>query len=100
MCGCKSNQGQFYPYFDQVVLLSAPLEVILERVAARSNNPYGKSAAERAEIAHYVQTVQPLLRRGATLELDTSSLTVSQVADRIVALIGVPEEAPSPSQTS
>ena len=86
VCGCKTNQGTFYRYFDAVVLLSAPLEVILERVAARSDNPYGKSAAERAEIAHYLQTVQPLLRRGATLDLDTSTLTVAEVADHLMAL--------------
>lgn len=32
--GCVSNQGKFYPRFDAVVLLSAPANVILERVAS------------------------------------------------------------------
>src|SRR3954468_6256581 len=41
VAGCKSNQGQFYPLFDHVVLLSAPAEVLLARVAARRDNPYG-----------------------------------------------------------
>ncbi len=31
--GCVSNQTKFYPRFDAVVLLSAPADVILERVA-------------------------------------------------------------------
>src|SRR6185312_9862514 len=31
--GCMSNQGKFYDRFDAVVLLSAPLDVIVERVA-------------------------------------------------------------------
>ncbi|GGQ93795.1 AAA family ATPase [Deinococcus ruber] len=82
--GCKTNQGKFYAYFDQIVLLSAPLDVLLERVAARTNNPYGKSAHEREEIVRNFQTFGPLLRRGATAELDTSTLTVSQIANRIL----------------
>ena len=33
--GTVSNQGRFYPLFDAIVLLTAPLEVLLARVAAR-----------------------------------------------------------------
>ena len=68
--GTVANQGRFYDRFDQVVLLSAPLGVLLDRVSARSTNPYGKSAEHRAEIERYVREVEPLLRRGATVELD------------------------------
>ncbi|WP_376847305.1 AAA family ATPase [Camelliibacillus cellulosilyticus] len=49
VAGCKSNQGKFYPLFDHVVLLRAPADVILNRIAQRKNNPYGKSPEERAE---------------------------------------------------
>jgi shikimate kinase len=68
--GTVDNQGRFYDRFDHVVLLSAPVEVLLERVRRRTNNPYGRTVDQRAEIVHYVRTVEPLLRRGATLELD------------------------------
>ncbi|PWD52344.1 ATP-binding protein [Serinibacter arcticus] len=68
--GTVENQGAFYGRFDAVVLLSAPLDVLLHRVATRTDNPYGRTTADRAEIAGYVETVEPLLRRGATLELD------------------------------
>ena len=37
-----SNQGGFYPRFDAVVLLSAPADVLLRRIAARTTNDYGK----------------------------------------------------------
>jgi len=70
VAGTVENQGLFYDRFDHVVLLSAPLETLLERVASRTGNPYGKAEREQAEIAEYVDTVEPLLRRGATLELD------------------------------
>ncbi len=68
--GTVANQGRFYDRFDHVVLLSVPLDVLLIRVAKRSNNPYGKTAEQQAEIERYVGEVEPLLRRGATLELD------------------------------
>src|SRR5215213_4733855 len=68
--GTVDDQGRFYDRFDAVVLLSAPLGVLLERVSARTTNPYGTTPEQREEIAGYVRTVEPLLRRGATHELD------------------------------
>src|SRR3954471_23573711 len=48
--GCVSNQGKLYPRFDAVVVLSAPAEVILERVAGRGSNAFGKRDVERERI--------------------------------------------------
>jgi shikimate kinase len=73
VAGCKSNQGKFYPLFDHVVLLSAPAEVMLARIADRTTNSYGKAAAERNLILHHLATVEPLLRRSATVEIDASA---------------------------
>ncbi len=46
--GTVENQGRFYDRFEHVVLLSAPVEVLIERVASRTNNPYGRSADQQA----------------------------------------------------
>jgi len=81
--GCKSNQGQFYPQFDHVVLLSAPVPVLLERLATRTTNAYGKHPDERAQVLEYVRTVEPLLRCGACLEVDTRP-PVAQVITTIL----------------
>ncbi len=70
VAGTAENQGRFYDRFQHVVLLSAPAEVLIERVRRRTNNPYGTTPAQQAEILGYLQTVEPLLRAGATLELD------------------------------
>ncbi len=78
--GTVDNQGLFYEYFDHVVLLSAPLETLLDRVRTRTSNPYGRRPQERDEIAGYLETVEPLLRRGATLELDARAELGSLVA--------------------
>jgi shikimate kinase len=83
--GTVENQGQFYDRFEHVVLLSAPLPVLIDRVSRRTNNPYGGTPEQRAEIAQYVQTVEPLLRRGATLELDGRQ-PVIELADAIERL--------------
>jgi hypothetical protein len=65
--GCSPNQGKFYPQFDHIVLLTAPAAVIVERLANRTTNPYGKHPDEVARVLYLQQTVQPLLRRGAGL---------------------------------
>lgn len=78
--GCVSNQALFYPRFDHVVLLSAPVQVLVERLATRKNNPYGKRPEELAEILGYVETVEPLLRSGADAEIDTSPPLAEVVA--------------------
>lgn len=71
--GCKSNQADFYDSFDHVVLLSAPVDVMLSRIASRTNNPYGKSDEERQMILEHQRFIEPLLRKSATLEIDTTA---------------------------
>ena len=85
VAGCVANQGRFYPRFDAVVLLSAPTELILERVAARDSNKFGKTAHERTKILSDLEEFEPLLRIGATTEIDTRS-PLSEVADELERL--------------
>jgi len=87
VAGTVANQGRFYDRFEHVVLLSAPLDVLLERVASRTNNPYGKSVEERAGIERHLVEVEPLLRRGATLELDGRRPT-AELADALEEVVG------------
>ncbi len=84
--GTASNQVEFYPWFDHVVLLSAPVPVIVERLARRTNNPYGKRPDELARVLGHVETIEPLLRRGATLEVDTS-VPLQEVVEAILRLV-------------
>jgi dephospho-CoA kinase len=84
--GCESNQGKFYSQFHYIVLLSAPLELLLERVTKRTNNPYGKSDKEREEIIYNTEVIEPLLRSGCDFEIDTSQLNIEQVADKLIGL--------------
>jgi len=84
--GTVENQGHFYDRLEHVVLLTAPLDVLLARVATRTTNPYGSTPVDRAEITEYVRTVEPLLRRGATLVLD-GRRSLDELADAVEALL-------------
>ena len=82
--GTVSNQGKFYPRFDAVVLLSAPVDVLLERIETRTTNSYGKGPGEREVILRDLAEIEPRLRRTCTHEIDaTQPLTnvVEQLAD-------------------
>jgi thymidylate kinase len=81
--GCSANQSKFYERFNAVVLLSAPAEVILDRVAQRTTNDYGKTPLERAMILDDLANVEPLLRASCTHELDASRPLDEVVADLI-----------------
>lgn len=80
--GCVANQGKFYERFDAVVLLSAPADVVLERVAGRTTNDFGTSDAERERILSDLAAVEPILRRGATAEIDTRA-PLDEVVDAL-----------------
>jgi dephospho-CoA kinase len=86
--GCVSNQGKFYPRFDVVVLLTAPANVILERVARRESNAFGKHAAEQDRILYDLATVEPLLRASATAEIDTRAL-LDEVVDGLESIADI-----------
>ena len=83
--GCVKNQSKFYDRFDAVVLLSAPADVILDRVACRMTNSYGKTSLERAMILEDLARVEPLLREGCTHELDASR-PLDEVIGELIAI--------------
>jgi shikimate kinase len=83
--GTVSNQGRFYDCFDAVVLLSAPLELLLDRIECRTTNPFGKSAEQQETIARDLAEVEPLLRRGCTHEIDAAQ-PLATVVDQLAEL--------------
>jgi shikimate kinase len=84
--GTVDNQGRFYHRFHHIILLSAPIGVLVDRVVNRSNNPYGKTPAQQAEIERYVREVEPLLRKGSTMTLD-GRRPVGELADIVEQLL-------------
>jgi len=71
--GCAANMSKFFPQFDLTILLSAPASVIVERLRTRTTNQYGKRPEEAARVLSLMESVEPLLRRVAGYEIDTSA---------------------------
>lgn len=83
--GTVSNQGRFYPQFDAIVLLSAPADVLLRRIATRTTNNYGKRSAERELILRHLAEVEPRLRATCTHEVDATQ-PIDVVVEQLVAI--------------
>jgi dephospho-CoA kinase len=83
--GCMSNQGKFYDRFDEIVLLSAPGEVILDRIERRTTNDYGKAAGERELILADLASVEPRLRATSTHEIDATR-PLDEVVAALIAI--------------
>jgi hypothetical protein len=96
LAGCEENQVRFYPQFDHVVLLTAPAAVLTERIAARTDNPYGQTAEQRAWILDDLAHVEPLLRRSATVVVDASA-PLPEVVAAVLAAVGDPGVSPRPA---
>lgn len=87
VAGCEENQARFHERFDHIVLLSAPVETLLERLETRSDNPYGKDPEERRRFLDDVRTVEPMLRRVADAEIRTTA-PLNEVVATVLRLVG------------
>ena len=85
VAGCASNQGKFYEHFDLIILLSAPSQVMIERVAQRQDNPFGHSSDQLQQILSDLAEVEPLLRSGADVEIRTDR-PADEIVDEVLAL--------------
>lgn len=81
IAGCVANQRALYDRFDAVVLLSAPVDVLVERVTDRAN-PFGSTSEDRAKIASDLAVYEPLLRAGADYEI----VTTAPITEVVLAL--------------
>lgn len=85
--GCSDEQAQFQ--WDLKVLLTAPEEVIVERLATRTTNRYGKGVAERRRVLADLRVVEPLLRSSADVVIDTTQ-PLARVVDEVLAVSARP----------
>jgi dephospho-CoA kinase len=83
--GTVSTQGRFYDRFDAVVLLSAPENVLLHRLATRATNDYGKSPVQRKLILEHLREIEPLIRATCTHEIDATQ-PVADVVEQLVEI--------------
>jgi shikimate kinase len=87
VAGCEENQVWFHSKFDHIILLSAPGDVLLGRLATRTDNPFGKAPDESRRILDDLATIEPLLRRAAQHEVRTT-MPLSEVVASVLRLVG------------
>ena len=87
LAGCEENQVQFHPQFDHIILLSAPIETMLQRLGARTSNPYGKAPGDLDRVISDTQNIKPLLRQAADHEISTT-MPLHDVVTGILRLVG------------
>jgi dephospho-CoA kinase len=92
LAGCAENMGQFFPQFDQIVLLHAPVDVLVERLRIRTTNAYGKRPDEVDRVLGQIETVEPLLRSAAGYELNTSA-SLEEIVASVLALVPAIQQA-------
>lgn len=84
--GCAENMVKFFPQFDRIILLSAPVPIIVERLVKRTNNSYGKRPEELDRVLEHVRIIEPKLRRAAGNEIDTSA-PLGEVVEKVLELL-------------
>ena len=77
---------QFHAQFDHIILLSAPAQTLVQRLASRTSNSSGKAPGELGRIRHDATMVEPLLRQAADHEIQTT-MPLNDVVTAILRLI-------------
>jgi hypothetical protein len=87
VAGCEENQVRFHSQFDHIILLRAPAEVLTQRLATRTNNPFGKSAGQYRRFLADLHEVEPRLRAIADCVIDTT-MPLSEVVRATLHAVG------------
>jgi dephospho-CoA kinase len=88
VAGCEENQARFHSRFDLIILLSAPAAAMIERLTARTGNPYGKAPGDMDRILADLAAVEPLLRKAADHEIRTV-IPLADVVAQVLHLTGL-----------
>jgi broad-specificity NMP kinase len=84
--GCAENMGKLFDVIDTVVLLSAPLDTLMDRLTARTTEGYVHTIDERRRVAKVVAAIEPSLRRSAHYEINTAR-PVGKTVEDILTLV-------------
>jgi shikimate kinase len=77
--GCAENMGRLFHLIDEIVLLSAPVVTVMERLAERPEGGYGSGEDDRRKVRELISAIEPRLRELASHEIDTQGPTAATV---------------------
>jgi len=84
LCGTTSNDNDIWDLFDRVIQLSVGDDVLQDRLAARTNNDYGKHPDDLGDILGWNGTIDGRHRASGAVVIDADR-PVDDVVDDIVA---------------
>jgi dephospho-CoA kinase len=87
VAGCEENQVRFHSQFDRIILLSAPIQTMIQRLADRTGNSFGKAQGDLGRVFSDAENIEPLLRRAADCEISTT-MPLGDVVRAILRVIG------------
>jgi hypothetical protein len=97
IAGCEENQVRFHSGLDVIILLSAPARTMIERLAARTGNPYSKAPGDTDRILADLASVEPLLRKAADHEIRTT-IPIADVVAKVLHLACTPPATAAPPE--
>ena len=83
--GSAEEQAGLHRQFRAIVLLSAPMEVMLDHIRSRTSHAFGQDPAEMARVLDDLHSVEPQLRRSCTHVIVTT-VPVAQVVERTLEI--------------
>ena len=87
VAGCEENQVRFHPQFDHIILLSAPIQTMMQRLVDRTGNSFGKKHGDLSRVLSDTENVEPLLRRAADREIITT-VPLEDVVRAVLRVVG------------
>ncbi|MDO4712064.1 MAG: AAA family ATPase [Peptostreptococcaceae bacterium] len=86
---CEFDQTLIYPLMNEIILLTAPIEVMKERIDSRKNNNYGKSREDWEKIVRDKTEIEPLLEKSTDHILQTDG-ELEGIVEKIKSIIMKP----------
>ena len=87
VAGCEENQVRFHPQFDYIILLSAPTQIMMQRLVDRTGNSFGKRHGDLGRVLSDTENIEPLLRRAADREIITT-VPLEDVVRAVLRVVG------------
>ena len=87
VAGCEENQVRFHPQFDYIILLSAPTQIMMQRLVDRTGNSFGKTHGDLGRVLSDTENIEPLLRRAADREIITT-VPLEDVVRAVLHVVG------------
>ncbi|MCM6855222.1 AAA family ATPase [Enterococcus durans] len=86
--GTTINQKDIYPYLDFIITLTAPIEIMRERILTRDNNSFGKSNHDWEKIKNNKIEFEQLIIKSSDFVISTEQ-TVNEIVYEIYNLVGL-----------